>query len=218
MKRLHVLLLILLLVGVVAACKKNEETTSTTATDTSATSTTATTTSDTSAMGASGATGMTGASGATLNDKDKDFVTTAGKGGKAEVELAQDALAHAQNADVKSFAQKLVDDHTKANDELSQYATAHGVTIPSEMEGKAKEAKERLMKLTGKNFDQAFVKQMVEDHQSTIKAFEDESKNGTDADLKSWVDKTLPTLRDHLKMAQDLEKKVGGGGKAATKG
>ena len=204
MKRLHVLLLILLLVGVVAACqKKNEETTSTTATDTSATSTTATTTSETIATGASGATG------ATLNDKDKDFVTSAGKGGKAEVDVAQDALAHAQNADVKSFAQKLVDDHTKANDELSQYATAHGVTIPSEMEGKAKEAKERLMKLTGKNFDQAFVKQMVDDHTSTIKAFEDESKNGTDADLKSWVDKTLPTLRDHLKMAQDLEKKVG---------
>ena len=64
------------------------------------------------------------------------------------------------------------------------------------------------MKLTGKSFDQAFVKQMVDDHTSTIKAFENESKNGTDADLKSWVDKTLPTLRDHLKMAQDLQKKV----------
>ena len=76
------------------------------------------------------------------------------------------------------------------------------------MEGKAKEAKERLMKVTGKSFDSAFLKQMVEDHTSTIKAFEDESKNGTDVDLKAWVDKTLPTLRDHLKMAQDLQKKV----------
>jgi putative membrane protein len=205
MRRLHLILLALLLVVATAACKKTE--TYNTDTTTSGTSSTDTsyTASDT---GATGMTGMTGATGATLNDKDKDFVTSVGKGGKAEVELAQDALAHATNADVKSFAQKLVDDHTKANGELEQYATAHGVTLPSEIEGKAKEAKERLMKLTGKSFDAAFVKQMVEDHDSTIKAFEDESKNGTDADLKSWVDKTLPTLRDHLKMAQDLQKKV----------
>ena len=209
MRRLHLFLIALLLVGVVAACqKKNEETTSTSASDTSATSTTVTTTSETIVTGATGETGMTGPSGATLNDKDKDFVTSAGKGGKAEVDLAQDALSHAQNADVKSFAQKLVDDHSKANGELERFAESHGTTLPSETEGKMKEAKERLMKLTGKSFDQAFVKQMVDDHTSTIKAFEDESKNGTDADLKSWVDKTLPTLRDHLKMAQDLWKKV----------
>jgi putative membrane protein len=206
MRRLHLVLIALLLVVAMAACKKTE----TYNNDTAATGTSSTDTSysSTAATGETGMTGMTGATGATLNDKDKDFVTTAGKGGKAEVELAQDAVTHAQNADVKSFAQKLVDDHTKANGELEQYATGHGVTIPSEMEGKAKEAKERLAKLTGKSFDQAFVKQMVEDHTSTIKAFEDESKNGTDADLKAWVDKTLPTLRDHLKMAQDLAKKV----------
>lgn len=207
MRRLHLVLIALLLVVAMAACKKTE----TYNNDTAATGTSSTDTSysSTAATGETGMTGMTGATGATLNDKDKDFVTTAGKGGKAEVELAQDAVTHAQNADVKSFAQKLVDDHTKANGELEQYATGHGVTIPSEMEGKAKEAKERLAKLTGKSFDQAFVKQMVEDHTSTIKAFEDESKNGTDADLKAWVDKTLPTLREHLKMAQDLEKKLG---------
>jgi len=124
------------------------------------------------------------------------------------VELAQDAVSHATNADVKSSAQKLVDDHTKANQELEQFGTSHGVTATAEVEAKAKEAKERIMKLTGKSFDQAFVKQMVDDHTSTIKAFENESKNGTDTDLKSWVDKTLPTLRDHLKMAQDLRKKL----------
>ena len=78
----------------------------------------------------------------------------------------------------------------------------------AKVEGKMKETKERIMKLTGKSFDQAFVKQMVDDHTSTIKAFEDESKKGTDTDLKSWVDKTLPTLRDHLKMAKDLQKKL----------
>jgi putative membrane protein len=202
MRRLHLLLILLLLVVATAACKKNETANETT------TGTSTTDTYSTGATGESGMTGMTSATAATLNDKDKDFVTTAGKGGKAEVELAQDALTHATNADVKSFAQKLVDDHTKANGELEAFATSHGVTIPTEMEAKMKEAKERLMKLTGKSFDQSFLKQMFADHTNTIKAFEDESKNGTDADLKAWVDKTLPTLREHLKMTQDLQKKV----------
>ena len=205
MRRFQLLLITLLIAVAMAACKKNETYNETATTGTSSTT-------DTSysagATGQTGMTGMTSATTMTLNDKDKDFVTSAGKGGKAEVELAQDALTHATNADVKSFAQKLVDDHTKANGELEQFATSHGVTIPTEVEAKAKEVKERLMKLTGKSFDQAFLKQMVDDHTSTIKAFEDESKNGTDADLKSWVDKTLPTLRDHLKMAQNLQKKV----------
>lgn len=202
MKRFSTLLAFLLILVAVVACKKNEgyentESTETVATDTSGTSTSATT--------------GTTATAAPLNDTDKDFVTSAERGGKAEVEVAQDALTHATNADVKAFAQKLVDDHTKANEELTQFGTSHGLTAASEIEGKMKEAKERLMKLTGKNFDQAFVKQMIDDHTETIKAFEDESAKGTDADLKSWVDKTLPTLREHLKTAQELQKKVGKG-------
>jgi len=140
--------------------------------------------------------------------EDIEFVLDAAKGGMAEVELGKLAVEHAKNDEVKKFAQRMVDDHTKANGELEAFGTSHGVTATAEVEAKAKEAKERIMKLTGKSFDQAFVKQMVDDHTSTIKAFEDESKNGTDTDLKSWVDKTLPTLRDHLKMAKDLQKKV----------
>ena len=206
MRRFQLLLITLLIAVAMAACKKTETYNETATTGTSSTT-------DTSySAGATGETGMTGMTSATstmtLNDKDKDFVTSAERGGKAEVELAQDAVSHATNADVKSFAQKLVDDHTKANSELEAFGTSHGVTATAEVEAKAKEAKERIMKLTGKSFDQAFVKQMVDDHTSTIKAFEDESKKGTDSDLKSWVDKTLPTLRDHLKMAQDLWKKL----------
>src|SRR5919206_1230238 len=117
MRRLYVLSMILLLVVATAACKKTETYNNETTTGASSTDTYASTT--TGAMGESGMTGATGAM--TLNDKDKDFVTTAGKGGKAEVELANDALTHATNADVKSFAQKLVDDHSKANSELEQF-------------------------------------------------------------------------------------------------
>src|SRR5439155_12293915 len=159
-----------ILLVIAAGCKKEENynQTATTATETTATPTSTTTTVTTSTTGTMSTT--------TLSDKDKDFVTDAGKGGKAEVELSQDAVSHATNASVKSFAQKLIDDHTKANDELASIATSKGVTIPSEIQGKMKEAKERLLKLTGKSFDQAYVKQMVDDHTSTIKMFEDNSK------------------------------------------
>ena len=117
--------------------------------------------------------------------------------------------AHAANADVKAYAQKLVDDHSNANTQLGQIATTKGVTIPSEMEVKMTKAKERLEKLTGKNFDQAFVHQMIEDHTDTIKLFEEASKNVADADVKKFADSTLPTLREHLATAQGLQAKIG---------
>ena len=199
MRRLYLLFALVALFSFVA-CKKNEsyESSSTTATATETTGTY--TSSDTAAPPPAPA---------PLNDKDKDFVGSAERGGMSEVDLAQDGVNHATNPDVKAFAQKLVDDHTKANSELSQFATSRGVTTMGEMEAKMKETKERLAKLTGKSFDQAFVNQMVEDHTSTIKLFEEESASGVDTDLKAWVDKTLPTLREHLKAAQDLQAKIG---------
>jgi putative membrane protein len=200
MRRTVFYLLLLFVVVFTFACKKEENENAPVA----ATTDTTTTASSTSAT-----TGTPAATG-TVNDKDKDFITDTGKAGKAEAEVAQDAIAHATNADVKAFAQKLVDDHTKANNDLTQLAGSKGVTLPSETEGKMKEAKERLMKLTGKSFDQAFVKQMVDDHTHLIKEFEEASKRtDMDADLKKWIDATLPTLRDHLAKAKSLQTAAG---------
>lgn len=193
--RFRIYLLCLILAAALAACQKSETTTES---STSTTDTYASTTTDLTATVAA----------APIPEKDKEFVINAGKGGKAEVEVATDALQHAANADVKAFAQKLVDDHTKANEKLTAIAGTKGVTIPSEMQGEMKEMKERLMKLTGKSFDQAFIKQMVDDHTATIAKFEDESANGTDAEVKAFVDEALPTLREHLKTAQDLQAKL----------
>jgi len=197
--RFRIYLLCLILAAALAACKKSETYNESTTATTSSTDTYASTTTDMTATVAA----------APIPEKDKEFVINAGKGGKAEVEVATDALQHATNADVKAFAQKIVDDHTKANDKLAAIATSKDVTIPSEMQGEMKQVKERLLKLTGKSFDQAFVKQMVDDHTATIAKFEDESANGTDAEVKAFVDEALPTLRDHLKMAQDLWAKIG---------
>jgi putative membrane protein len=184
-------IIFLLSIFMLATCKRAENyNATTTATATATTGTTAT------------------MSTLAVSDKDKDFVTNAGKGGMAEVELARDGTTHATNANVKSFAQKMVDDHTKANQELTQLASSKGVTMPSEMEGTAKELKVRLMKLTGKSYDQAFIKQMVDDHTRVVADFEKETTEATDADLKKWVENTLPTLRDHLRMAKDLNTKL----------
>ncbi len=193
MNRLLTLFAIVIVVAAMA-CKKSENynETTTTASETTATAT------ETSASTA-----------VPLNDTDKDFVGAAARGGIAELDLAQDGFGHATNADVKAFAQKLIDDHSKANQELLQFAQTRNATVAGETEAKVKEAKERLLKLTGKSFDQAFVQQMIDDHKNTITKFEDESKNGSDAELKAWVDKTLPTLREHLKTAEDLQAKVG---------
>lgn len=205
MRRFPIYLVLALVIALAFACKKEENYNATSTTGTTETSTSATATTGTYTTTATTAT--TG----TVSDHDKDFITDTGKAGKAEVDVAQDAVTHAADADVKAFAQKLVDDHIKANDELAKLAAGKGVTLPSEMEAKMKEAKERLMKLTGKSFDQAFIKQMVEDHTSLIKKFEDKSKeSGVDADLKKFVDDTLPKLRDHLAKANELETKLGG--------
>lgn len=206
MKRLATYLLLALAI-VAFSCKKEENTS--TATETAATtSTTATGTTETTTTTKTTTTTPTGT--ATVNDHDKDFITGAAKAGKAEVELGQDALKHATNAEVKSFAQKIIDCHTKAGDELAKIAASKGVTLPTEARAGFKEAKERLMKLTGASFDQAFTQQMTDDHESAIKDFDDAAHNATDADVKAFAAKTLPVLRDHLKMAQDLHAKLNG--------
>ncbi len=140
---------------------------------------------------------------------DNDFVISASKATKAEGDLAQDAMSAADDAEVRTYAQKLVFDHTNLDAEVERLARNKDVKVPGGVEGKVKEAKVQLMKLTGKSFDQAFVKQMFEDHIAMIRDFEEESRMGSDRDVRAWADKTLLTLRQHLKTAEELQAKVG---------
>ena len=152
---------------------------------------------------------------------DEHFVKEAATGGMAEVQLGKLAADKASNADVKKFGQKMADDHGKANDELKQWASSNHVTLPTELDAKAKATRDRLTKLNGAAFDKAYMHDMVMDHQHDVAAFKKESTAGKDADLKAWAAKTLPTLQDHLKMAQDTASKVGaasGGTKSKGKG
>ena len=139
---------------------------------------------------------------------DRAFAKEAATGGMAEVDLGQLAASKASNADVKQFGQRMVDDHSKANDELKSWASQKSVTLPTELDAKHKAEHARLDKLSGEAFDRAYMAAMVTDHNQDVAAFQRESKMAKDADLKAWAAKTLPTLQEHQKMAKDINAKV----------
>jgi len=142
-----------------------------------------------------------------LSAADQTFVKKAAQGGMAEVELGKLATQKASSEDVKKFGQRMVDDHTKANDQLKQIAGNKGVTLPTDLNSKDQAMKERLSKLDGEKFDQAYMKNMVRDHTKDVSEFRKESTSGKDSDLKSFASQTLPTLEDHLKEAKNIAPK-----------
>jgi len=142
---------------------------------------------------------------------DAAFAKAAAEGGFAEVELGKLAKEHASNADVKKFADKMVNDHGKANDELEGILKQKGMSAPTQLEGKEKSTYDRLAKLSGAAFDRAYMDEMVKDHDKDVKEFQRESTSGKDPDLKAFASKTLPTLQEHQKMARDTHAKLGSG-------
>lgn len=148
---------------------------------------------------------MTSATGGTVPSADRKFVEKATIGGMTEVQAGQLAKDKASNPAVKDFGAHMVTDHTKASEELSKIATAKSVTPPGTLDKSHKSDVDKLAKMSGADFDKAFMKQMVADHKTTISDFEKEAKSGKDADLQAFAGKTLPTLQEHLKMAQDVQ-------------
>jgi putative membrane protein len=139
---------------------------------------------------------------------DSAFMKTAAMDGMAEVELGRLAMQNAESSDVKQFAQRMVDDHGKANGELKSLAAQKNVTLPTELDAKHKAMHDKLSKMSGAAFDTAYMSHMVTDHKEAVALFQREAKSGTDADTKAFAEKTLPTLREHMKMAQDVSAKT----------
>ena len=144
----------------------------------------------------------------TISARDRAFEKEAASGGMAEVELGTLAKEKAANADVKQFADRMVTDHGKLNDELKQWAQQKNVTLPTELDAASKTTKGRLSKLSGEAFDRAYMHDMVADHVKDVAAFKHASKTAKDPDLKSWATKTLPTLEEHLKLARETSSKL----------
>lgn len=143
-----------------------------------------------------------------VSEEDAKFVTEAANGGMAEVELGQLAQQKAQHADVKAFGEMMIKDHSKANDELTTLARGKNITVPATIGAEQQKVKDDLAKKTGREFDKAYIDEMVEDHEKDVKLFEDASKNLKDSELKAFVDKTLPTLRTHLEHSKAVKDKL----------
>ena len=140
-----------------------------------------------------------------LAGADQAFLKEAATGGLMEVELGKLAAEKASSAEVKQFGQRMVDDHGKANQQLSTIAQQKNVQVPTELTGKAKSDYDRLSKLSGEQFDRAYMQLMVRDHRKDVGDFRKQSTSAKDADVKSFASQTLPTLEEHLKLAEQTQ-------------
>lgn len=159
------------------------------------------------AGGANGNANANTAGGGALSESDRKFVTAAAEGGMAEVELGHLAEQNGKSDAVKNFGKRMVDDHSKANDELKTVAASKGITLPKEPNAEQRQTKDRLSKLKGDEFDRAYMEDMVKDHTEDVAEFQRESQSGADKDVKGFAAKTLPIIEEHLKMAKSFNPK-----------
>lgn len=154
------------------------------------------------------------ASGKALSKSDQGIMRELAQSNLAEIEAGKLALSQSKNDEVKSFAQKMVDDHTQAQQELEQLAQAKGVTLPTEPDSKHKTAMKKLGALEGDKFDKQYMAQGgMKDHRDTHKLLNRAEKRASDSELKALVTKMQPIVADHMKMAQDMK-----GGKGSATG
>lgn len=137
----------------------------------------------------------------------ENFVDDASAKGIAEIETSKLALQKSSSQDVKTFAQQMIDDHTKANQKLAQLARDKNLDMSDDATLMDK-AKEMILKWRdGENFDKAYANNQVAAHEKTIELFRDYVKDGKNADLKQFAESTLPTLEQHLQHAKELAAK-----------
>ncbi|OZI63631.1 DUF4142 domain-containing protein [Bordetella genomosp. 11] len=145
----------------------------------------------------------------TLASADKDFLENAAQGGHAEIEGSKMAQTKSSNADVKQFADQMVQDHTKANEELMALAAQKGYTPPDKPSIMQRTELKALSATSGETFDKMYVSRIgVAAHEDTVKLFKKAAAEAKDPDIKAWAAKTLPTLQHHLDMANALHQKV----------
>jgi len=150
-----------------------------------------------------------GKSGEGALPTDNEFLTKAFTAGHKEIQLSKLADRHSRNDQVKSFAQQMIDDHTKANQQLAEQLKSRKIAIVAGTEKDLRDASDRLGKLDGDAFDRAYIETMVQDHKEAVALFDNQVKNGKDLDVTKFAKNTLPTIKGHLQHAQKLASSVG---------
>ena len=193
-----------------AACKKSETAVVDRSPDTMAVNDNITpATNDSVVVNDSANTNITNAgSNSNLSDQDKMFADTAARGGMMEVMTGQLAADNASDASVKALGQMMVKDHTKASNELKQWASTAGYTLPTNLDADQQKKYNDLKMKKGADFDRMYTDLMVTDHKKVIAAFKKETSAGSDNALKSFAEKTLPTLEHHLMESEKTKASV----------
>jgi putative membrane protein len=159
--------------------------------------------------GATAFTFAASASAADVTSADQSFVKNTYQDGLAEIRMGELGQSKSANADVKAFAERMIADHGKANAELKTLADTKGLSLANGPGVMAMANAKMLDMKAGAEFDKAFAAHMVSDHQKTVEAFEKASNDTKDPEIRAFIAKTLPTLKEHLSMAQALQNKVG---------
>jgi putative membrane protein len=143
--------------------------------------------------------------GAAMSASDTEFATMAAQGGIAEVQMAQLAQQKATSKDVQKYAKQMIKDHTKANNNLMKIAAKKQMTFPTTPNAEQMQMMSQLQQASGAEFDRMYIQMAgIDSHQKMQGLFQSEISGGTDADLKSFASKTLPTVQKHLRMAQEM--------------
>jgi putative membrane protein len=148
------------------------------------------------------------AKAAALSSADRKFMQEAAQGGMAEVQEGQMAAQKANDPEVKKFAEKMVADHSKANDKLKEIASDKGVTLPTDLPASAQRENAKLSKLSGAAFDREYMKHQVSDHKKVVSEFKSATKKTRDPDVKQFAEQTLPVIEEHLQMARNTTPKA----------
>jgi len=139
---------------------------------------------------------------------DSDFAKDAAEGGLAEVKMGELAQEKGTTDAVRDFGKKMVEDHTQANDKLKEVASQQNIKLPAKLDKHDQRVYDKLSQLSGEQFDRAYARDMVRDHKNDVAAFQQEANSGQNDQIKGFASQTLPTLQEHLKLAQQMQKEI----------
>jgi putative membrane protein len=148
------------------------------------------------------------------NSADQSFISSAAEANLAEIDIAKMVGQKSTDPAVKDFANRMVTDHTQANQKLASVAEMNGVKLPTEASATERNQKSELEKLSGAQLNDAYLRDELQGHKETISAFESEIEHGQNQEAKNYAEQTLPTLQDHIRIAEDVAGKLGISGKA----
>ena len=139
---------------------------------------------------------------------DENFLRNAAEGNIAEVKFGKLAEEKGQSEEVKKFGKRMVEDHGKANEELKQIGSREGINLPTDWSRKHAQKYDALAKLSGPEFDKAYARSMVQDHEQDINEYKQASTAAKNNSLKQYFEQTVPTLQSHLQEAKQMQSQV----------